>query len=87
MKAIATTDFGAPATLMEVPCSEPAEGELLVRVAASSINGFDLSVAKGVLKGRMEHRFPSSSGRTSPAQWRRSAPASTISWWATASSA
>ncbi|MDQ4096448.1 MAG: NADP-dependent oxidoreductase [Actinomycetota bacterium] len=58
MRAIATTDFGAPATLVEVPEPEPAEGELLVRVAASSINGFDLSVAKGVLKGMMEHRFP-----------------------------
>ena len=58
MKAIATTDFGAPATLIEVPAPEPAEGEILVRVAASSINGFDLSVAKGVLKGMMEHCFP-----------------------------
>ena len=58
MRAIATTDFGAPATLVEVPVPEPAEGEILVRVAASSINGFDLSVAKGVLKGMMEHRFP-----------------------------
>ena len=58
MKAIATTDFGAPATLIEVPAPEPAEGEILVRVEASSINGFDLSVAKGVLKGMMEHRFP-----------------------------
>ena len=58
MKAIATTDFGAAATLIEVPAPEPAEGELLVRAAASSINGFDLSVAKGVLKGMMEHRFP-----------------------------
>jgi NADPH2:quinone reductase len=58
MKAIATTDFGAPATLIDVPVPEPAEGEILVRVEASSINGFDLSVAKGVLKGMMEHRFP-----------------------------
>src|SRR5438105_4454099 len=58
MKAIATTDFGAPATLVEVPAPEPAEGELLVRVMSSSINGFDLSVASGYLKGMMEHRFP-----------------------------
>jgi NADPH2:quinone reductase len=58
MKAIAITDFGAPATLIDVPVPEPAEGEILVRVEASSINGFDLSVAKGVLKGMMEHRFP-----------------------------
>src|SRR6059036_2702468 len=58
MKAIATTDFGAPATLVEIPAPEPAEGEILVRVASSSINGFDLSVASGRLKGMMEHRFP-----------------------------
>ncbi len=58
MKAIAITDFGAPATLIDIPEPEPAEGEILVRVAASSINGFDVSVAKGVLRGMMEHRFP-----------------------------
>jgi NADPH:quinone reductase len=58
MKAIATTDFGAPAALIEIPEPVPSEGEILVRVAASSINGFDLSVAKGALKGMMEHRFP-----------------------------
>lgn len=57
-KAIATTDYGSPATLIEVPSPQPSEGELLVRVAASSINGFDLSVANGYLKDMMEHRFP-----------------------------
>jgi NADPH2:quinone reductase len=58
MKAIATADFGAPATLVEIPAPEPDEGEILVRVTASSINGFDLSVANGHLRGMMEHRFP-----------------------------
>jgi NADPH:quinone reductase-like Zn-dependent oxidoreductase len=58
MKAIATTDFGAPVTLVEIPAPEPGEGEILVRIASSSINGFDLSVASGRLKGMMEHRFP-----------------------------
>src|SRR5438034_6933120 len=58
MKAIATTDFGVPATLVEIPAPEPGEGEILVRVTSSSINGFDLSVASGRLKGMMEHRFP-----------------------------
>lgn len=58
MKAIVTSDFGAPATLTDLPDPEPGEGEVLVRVKASSINGFDLSVAKGVLQGMMEHRFP-----------------------------
>jgi NADPH:quinone reductase len=58
MKAIAITDFGVPATLVEIPAPEPGEGEILVRVTSSSINGFDLSVANGRLKGMMEHRFP-----------------------------
>src|SRR6266508_812176 len=58
MKAIATTDFGAPVTLVEISTPEPGEGEILVRVASSSINGFDLSVASGRTKGMMEHRFP-----------------------------
>lgn len=58
IKAIATTDYGAPATLVEVPAPKPGEGELLVRVAASSINGFDISVANGYLKDMMEHHFP-----------------------------
>src|SRR6266571_835500 len=58
MKAIATTDFGVPVTLVEISTPEPGEGEILVRVASSSINGFDLSVASGRLKGMMEHRFP-----------------------------
>ena len=58
MKAVATTDFGAPVTLVEISTPEPGEGEILVRVASSSINGFDLSVASGRLKGMMEHRFP-----------------------------
>ncbi len=58
MKAIATTDFGAPATLVEISTPEPGEGEIVVRIASSSINGFDLSVASGRLKGMMEHRFP-----------------------------
>lgn len=36
----------------------PGPGEVLVRVQASSVNGFDLSVAAGRLHGMMEHRFP-----------------------------
>jgi NADPH:quinone reductase-like Zn-dependent oxidoreductase len=58
MKAIAIDDFGAPPTLHDLPVPEPGEGQVLVRVQASSVNGFDLAVANGYLKGAMEHRFP-----------------------------
>ena len=58
MKAIAIDDYGAPATLHDVPAPTPGEGQVLVRVVFSSVNGFDVAVANGYLKGAMEHRFP-----------------------------
>ena len=58
MKAIAIDDFGAPPSLHDLPVPEPGEGEVLVRVRASSVNGFDVSVAGGYLKGMMQHHFP-----------------------------
>src|SRR4051812_47547598 len=41
-----------------VDTPRPEAGEVLVKVAGSSVNGFDLSVAAGYLQGMMEHRFP-----------------------------
>jgi NADPH:quinone reductase-like Zn-dependent oxidoreductase len=58
MKAIAIDDFGAPPSLHDLPVPEPGEREVLVRVRASSVNGFDVSVAGGYTKGMMEHHFP-----------------------------
>ena len=58
MKAMAIDDDGAPATLHDVSAPTPGEGQVLVRVAFSSVNGFDVAVANGYLKGAMEHRFP-----------------------------
>jgi len=39
MKAMAIDDFGAPPSLHDLPVPEPGEGEVLVRVRASSVNG------------------------------------------------
>ncbi len=58
MKAIAITGPGASPALVDLPAPSPAEGEVLVRVRGSSVNGFDLSVAHGMLIGMMEHRYP-----------------------------
>ena len=63
MKAIAIDDFGAPPSLHDLPVPEPGEGEVLVRVRTSSVNGFDVAVAGGHLKGMMEHHFPVVLGR------------------------
>jgi NADPH:quinone reductase-like Zn-dependent oxidoreductase len=58
MKAVAIDDYGTPPSLHDLPVPEPGEGEVLVRVRASSVNGFDVAVAGGYLKGVMEHHFP-----------------------------
>ncbi len=59
MKAIAIAGPDAQPTLHDdLPTPEPVEGEVLVQVQASSVNGFDLAVANGYLQGMMEHRFP-----------------------------
>ncbi|WCN79083.1 NADP-dependent oxidoreductase [Micromonospora sp. LH3U1] len=58
MKAVVTTEQGAKPEVAEVSTPQPTAGEVLVKVQASSINGFDLSVAAGYVVGMMEHRFP-----------------------------
>ncbi len=58
MKAVVLSRFGRAPEVTELDVPQPAPGELRVRVRASSVNGFDLSVANGRLKGVMEHRFP-----------------------------
>ncbi|MEZ2388516.1 NADP-dependent oxidoreductase [bacterium RCC_150] len=58
MRAFAFTGFGEAPAIIDAPLPEPIEGEVRVHVHAASVNGFDLSVAKGQLEGMMEHRFP-----------------------------
>ena len=57
MKAIAIDHFRGPPSLHDLPVPVPGQGEVLVRVRASSVNGFDVAVAGGYLKG-MTHHFP-----------------------------
>lgn len=58
MRALAILDDGNPASIHDVDQPQPGPGEIRVRVRAASINGFDVFVANGYLKGMMEHRFP-----------------------------
>ncbi len=58
MKAFGLADENATAAILEVPTPEAGAGEVLVRVRASSVNGFDAFVASGMARGMMEHRYP-----------------------------
>jgi NADPH:quinone reductase-like Zn-dependent oxidoreductase len=58
MRAIVISEPGAQPALTELPVPQPGAGQVLVRVQASSVNGFDLSVAAGHTATYMEHRYP-----------------------------
>jgi NADPH:quinone reductase-like Zn-dependent oxidoreductase len=58
MRAVVTAEQGAKPQVTELPTPQPGAGDVLVKVRASSINGFDVSVAGGHVVGMMEHRFP-----------------------------
>jgi NADPH:quinone reductase-like Zn-dependent oxidoreductase len=56
MRAIVLQDLSTPPRLTDVATPTPGPGEVLVRVKASSINGFDAAVAAGWLESTA---FPS----------------------------
>ena len=58
MRAIAVHDVGTPPRPTELPVRDPGPGEVVVQVAASSVNGFDLAVVGGWVRQYMEYRFP-----------------------------
>jgi NADPH:quinone reductase-like Zn-dependent oxidoreductase len=58
MRAVTLDAVPASPTVSDLPDPQPEAGELLVRVAASSINGFDAATIAGYVQGMMEHRFP-----------------------------
>ena len=64
MLAITLESFDSSPELHEVPTPQITPNEVLVRVHASSINGFDVAVASGMLQGMMEYQFPVTIGRS-----------------------
>ena len=58
MKVFALPDFDQAPQITEADLPTAAAGEVRVRIRAASVNGFDLAVAAGYLKGAMEHQFP-----------------------------
>ncbi|MEU2266776.1 alcohol dehydrogenase catalytic domain-containing protein [Streptomyces olindensis] len=58
MRAVTLAQVPGSPEVAEVEVPRPEAGEVLVKVAASSVNGFDLATAAGYLQGVMEHRFP-----------------------------
>jgi NADPH:quinone reductase-like Zn-dependent oxidoreductase len=58
MKAFVLRDFNEQSAVAEIPTPVVGVGQVLVRVRAASVNGFDLAVAGGMLKGMMEYAFP-----------------------------
>ncbi|MBP2329050.1 NADPH:quinone reductase-like Zn-dependent oxidoreductase [Kibdelosporangium banguiense] len=58
MRAATLESVPASPAVGEVEIPRPEAGELLVRVASASVNGFDTATAAGYLQGLMEHRFP-----------------------------
>ena len=64
MRAFTLTSFDAPPTLdTDLPAPEPGDGEVLLRVHASSANPVDGAIVAGMLKDMVEHEFPIVLGR------------------------
>jgi NADPH:quinone reductase-like Zn-dependent oxidoreductase len=63
VKALAVSERGAAAEVIDVPSREPAAGEVRVAVAAASVNGFDLAVVGGRVWDAMRAEFPVVIGR------------------------
>ena len=64
MRGFALGDLATPPTLRDdLAAPTPGDGDALVRVQASSVNGADVAIAAGMLEGMFEHEFPVVLGR------------------------
>lgn len=58
MRAVTLAQVPGSPEVTEAEVPRPEAVEVLVKVAASSVNGFDLGTVAGYLQGMREHRFP-----------------------------
>ncbi|MGH9716890.1 MAG: NADP-dependent oxidoreductase [Candidatus Acidiferrales bacterium] len=60
MKAIRIHEYGGPEALKyeDAPRPKPADGEVLIRVHATSVNPVDVAVRQGHFKERMKYKMP-----------------------------
>ena len=58
MKALALQAVDVPPALIDVEDPVAAAGEVLVRMAAASVNAYDLGVASGAMKAYLPYEFP-----------------------------
>jgi NADPH2:quinone reductase len=64
MKAFVLEDFDSePRVREDLPDPEPEDGQLVVRVHASSVNPIDNAIAGGMMRDYAEYRFPVILGR------------------------
>jgi NADPH:quinone reductase-like Zn-dependent oxidoreductase len=58
VRAVILNEFGAEPQLADIAEPRPGTGEVLVRIHASSVNGFDLSVASGAAAAWFKYELP-----------------------------
>ena len=62
MRAARIHGYGSPPALEQVPVPEPRSGEVLVRVAAASLNPLDVQLQGGKMHGFFPLTFPYTMG-------------------------
>ena len=78
MRAFSFGGFDSPPAFSDLPAPVPGDGELLVRVEASSVNPVDNAIAAGMLNGMFDHDFPVVLGRDFAGVVEQAGPGATL---------